>query len=81
MEVCGLCGHEITEGLDPKCGAAGVWRGKTWTRLCHADDHSCYHRWTVYGDRPANVPLSVPVTNQEMTDGKWDDTVLEWRRY
>lgn len=39
---CPLCGHE------PACGYASA----DGCRLCHADDHSCYHRWTVYNDRP-----------------------------
>ena len=39
--MCGLCGHA------PACGFAE----SDGVRLCHADDHSCYHRWTVYGER------------------------------
>lgn len=39
---CGLCTH------DPACGFARA--DHRW--LCHDDDHSCYRRWTVYGDRP-----------------------------
>lgn len=23
-----------------------------YVRLCHSDDHSCYHQWTVYKKRP-----------------------------
>jgi hypothetical protein len=45
---CGLCGHEMTRD----CGYAGVSEGETDVRLCHADDHSCYIDWTVYGKRP-----------------------------
>jgi hypothetical protein len=29
-----------------------VDEGGVTVRLCHSDDHSCYHRWTVYGARP-----------------------------
>lgn len=43
---CGLCDH------DPACGTAGVTDKDSYTALCHADDHSCYHRWTVYKERP-----------------------------
>lgn len=52
---CGYCGH------DPACGFAED-RG---VRLCHTDDHSCYHRWTVYGERrPASVPRDYNVCLQ-----------------
>ncbi len=43
---CGLCGHQ------PACGSASVWNNDRQVFLCHADDHSCYHRWTVYKERP-----------------------------
>ncbi len=46
MASCGLCDH------DPACGSASATRGEQQVDLCHEDDHSCYHRWTVYGDRP-----------------------------
>ena len=46
-DVCGLCGH------DPACGYASVSREDgVQVRLCHNDNHSCYHLWTVYGRRP-----------------------------
>lgn len=51
---CSLCGHVITFarcGGGEAIGADGVHH-----YLCHADDHSCYHRWTVYGDRPEPAP-------------------------
>lgn len=48
---CALCGH------DPACGSASVTTQVgtevSEYRLCHDDGHSCYHRWTVYGQRPA----------------------------
>lgn len=44
--ACGLCGHE------PACGSASVTQGVQEVWLCHADDHSCYHQWTVYDARP-----------------------------
>lgn len=40
---CVLCGH------DPACGVSAVGPDQY---TCHTDDHSCYHRWTVYGARP-----------------------------
>lgn len=43
--VCKLCGHEITFA---KCGFASA----NGFRLCHHDTHSCFNRWTVYGERP-----------------------------
>lgn len=46
MPSCGLCGHK------PACGSASVTSGDTQVDLCHEDDHSCYHQWTVYGVRP-----------------------------
>jgi hypothetical protein len=46
VAVCGLCGHTMTQ---ERCGYASA----DGVRLCHTDDHSCYHRWTVYGERPA----------------------------
>jgi hypothetical protein len=41
LEQCGLCG-EPAKGF---AMANGI-------RLCHADERSCYRRWTVYGERP-----------------------------
>jgi hypothetical protein len=50
-ECCGLCGHAM---ILARCGSAGVYGPDgDYVPLCHADDHSCYHRWTVYRDRPA----------------------------
>ena len=46
---CGLCGH------DPSCGYAVVSDARGDTFLCHADDHSCYHAWTVWDTRPTDV--------------------------
>lgn len=46
---CGLCGHV------PACGYAAATLDTRQVRLCHAVSHSCYHRWTVYGDRPAAI--------------------------
>lgn len=40
-ELCGLCGQ-------PAKGYAAA-DGK---RLCHDTAMSCYHRWTVYKERP-----------------------------
>lgn len=42
LAACVLCGHT------PACGSA---RNAEGGRLCHTDDHSCYHQWTVYGRR------------------------------
>jgi hypothetical protein len=50
--VCGLCGHRAPEDHEYLGGEAdGV-------PLCHQDDHSCYHRWTVYGMRPGIYSLT-----------------------
>jgi len=47
---CALCGHEMTLAT---CGSAGVfYPDGEQLYLCHADDHDCYHAWTVYGARP-----------------------------
>ena len=35
--------------------------------LCHVDDHSCYHRWTVYGERPVDV-TELPPTVRMIDD-------------
>lgn len=45
-KVCALCAHEITSET---CGSAFVGD----LSLCHSGDHSCYDRWTVYGERPS----------------------------
>lgn len=52
MKVCGLCGHEMT--LE-RCGSAA----ENDTPLCHADDHDCYHRWTVYKERPGEPVIDL----------------------
>lgn len=44
-KTCALCGHRGFMG-------ASVDENDLCMHLCHEDDHSCYHRWTVYGDRP-----------------------------
>jgi hypothetical protein len=44
-QLCALCG-------DVALGYAAA-DGK---RLCHANERSCYHRWTVYGERPVAEP-------------------------
>lgn len=60
-KVCGLCGHEMT--LD-QCGHASVGG----VPLCHHDTHSCYHRWTVYGDRPVSDQPEPPIRPSTITD-------------
>ncbi len=47
--VCALCSHVMT--LD-RCGSAGAQENGHDIDLCHTDDHDCYHRWTVYRERP-----------------------------
>jgi hypothetical protein len=37
------------------CGSAAVGP----IPLCHHDTHSCYRRWTVYGERPRRYPWTV----------------------
>ena len=44
-QACILCRH------DPACGYASITHDNREDRLCHEDDHSCYHLWTVYGMR------------------------------
>lgn len=44
-------------GEDERCAlggevALGYARGFNDERLCHDDERSCYHRWTVYDERP-----------------------------
>ena len=45
-DACGLC------SCNPACGYATVTTDDGTQRLCHTDDHSCYHAWTVWGIRP-----------------------------
>lgn len=56
QQPCSLCGHA------PSCGMASVWDGKGDEHvrhdLCHDDDHSCYHLWTVY--RMRNIGKATP---------------------
>jgi len=47
VRICGLCGHHMTIETCGSASADGYY-------LCHADDHSCYHRWTVYKERPTS---------------------------
>lgn len=63
--ICGLCGHVMTM---TSCGSAQA----NGVPLCHTDDHDCYHRWTVYGARPAEPaeprqPVKCPVCNGQGT--------------
>lgn len=51
--ACELCGHE------PACGNASA----AGHRLCHTDDHSCYHAWTVWDARPTDIPGIARVGN------------------
>lgn len=54
---CALC------GADPAGGQATTYEDRTVIRLCHDDTDvsrspggtamTCYHRWTVYGERAA----------------------------
>ena len=48
---CGLCGHLVRKKGFTGVGPCG-WAFDGTTPLCHADDHSCYQRWTLYGERP-----------------------------
>lgn len=48
--TCALCGHAMTLA---RCGSAGTTDPDgTPIRLCHTDDHDCYHLVTVYKVRP-----------------------------
>ena len=50
IKECALCGHEMT--LE-RCGSAGAHNDDgSPVHLCHTDDHDCYHRFTVYRQRP-----------------------------
>lgn len=42
--ICGLCGHP--QSLE--CGYSSVTHNGRVVYLCHADDHSCYRRVSVY---------------------------------
>jgi hypothetical protein len=46
VRTCGLCSH-TAPGDHSILGAQA-----DGVDLCHSDDHSCYHRWTVMGARP-----------------------------
>jgi hypothetical protein len=51
QKVCELCGHQMAFEV---CGYATVYVEEDRAAyLCHADDHDCYHRWTVYHERPS----------------------------
>src|SRR5215475_2128681 len=39
--ICGLCANPVS--------VYGFADGK---HLCHSSERDCYHRWTVYGERP-----------------------------
>ncbi len=76
MAVCGLCGH------DPVCGSASVTTGEDTVELCHVDNHSCYHQWTVYGRRGFNYV--VITSGKAMGKGvlvtqDWDEAVADIR--
>lgn len=47
--TCVLCGHE-----GEMLGAGVLEPGEPYKDLCHGcpEDHDCYRRWTVYGERP-----------------------------
>ncbi len=49
--ICVLCGHLLTTA----CGRAAVWEDEITVYLCHGDDHDCYKRWTVFGERFGGV--------------------------
>lgn len=68
MESCGLCGHH------PVCGSASVTTPEGRVHLCHDDDHSCYHQWTVYKRRPCTY---VVITAGEKM-GKGVLTTMDW---
>ena len=48
IPTCPLCGHKI---VFERCGSATA----DGVPLCHAADHDCYRRWTLYGERPGSV--------------------------
>lgn len=45
-EMCGLCGN-----------VAVGWAVANGKRLCHAPERDCYHRWTVFGERPGKTKM------------------------
>lgn len=51
-KLCGLCGEPIHER---SYGAADD------VLLDHGQERDCYHRWTVYGERPGQPRLQRPV--------------------
>lgn len=63
LERCRLCG-EIA------LGDARGWFGE---RLCHDDERSCYHRWTVYNERPWDLPQTPPQNLLDNGGTGWDE--------
>lgn len=54
MKKCALCQHDMEEH---NCGYSTVTYATVVEQelfLCHTDDHDCYHRWTIYQERPEN---------------------------
>lgn len=47
--TCALCGHDSADNW--RCGSASASENGQRVFLCHADDHSCYVEWTLYGRR------------------------------
>lgn len=62
QKTCVLCGHRIA--LD-RFGSAGVGDASGMLPLCHADDHDCYHCWTVYRERPESLEALLPKYSAE----------------
>lgn len=54
MEDCGLCGRRPV-------GYGAVQEGNDYIVLCHDAERDCYHRWTVYGERPGRPRAEAPV--------------------
>jgi hypothetical protein len=60
-ERCAMCGHSASDHREGWMGGEADDQP-----LCHVDDHSCYHRWTVYGARPT---VSVPPVRRPYDPG------------
>lgn len=55
-KACALCGHTAADHREGFMGGA-VYTADCVLHLCHVDEPcrdgmTCYHRWTLYGDRP-----------------------------
>lgn len=74
--TCGLCGHH------PACGQASVGSAEGDVFLCHTDDHSCYHQWTVYDRRPCTYVVIAAGTMGKgvLATPNWEEAAADIRK-